>query len=161
MHHTLWQCSGSAPPPRQGGHTNIVKADPPAAVKRGPSRSRLFAPPAPPPPLLDSNAVPSGPQPARNRTQGLGIALRLTFSGHNQLLYAETWAAAAVVVVCASTQVCACALFKDAQQTRGGHACVCVWGGVATARRTSPCAHPFRHTRTHTFNMLRAPRSTT
>lgn len=37
--------------------------------------------------------------------KALGIALRLTFSGHNQLGYMETWCCAAVVAVCASTQI--------------------------------------------------------
>lgn len=38
-------------------------------------------------------------------TQALGIALRLTFEGHNQLGYVETWWAALVVGVCASIQI--------------------------------------------------------
>ncbi len=37
--------------------------------------------------------------------QALGIALRLTFDGANQLVYAETWCAAVVVGVCASIQI--------------------------------------------------------
>lgn len=37
--------------------------------------------------------------------QALGIALKLTFSGTNQLLYPQTWVFAVVVVTCVFTQM--------------------------------------------------------
>jgi hypothetical protein len=37
--------------------------------------------------------------------RALGIALKLTFSGTNQLFYPQTWAFALIVATCVSTQI--------------------------------------------------------
>lgn len=37
--------------------------------------------------------------------RALGIALKLTFSGTNQLFYPQTWAFAVIVATCVSTQI--------------------------------------------------------
>jgi hypothetical protein len=37
--------------------------------------------------------------------KALGIALKLTFSGVNQLYYPQTWAFALIVATCVSTQI--------------------------------------------------------
>ena len=37
--------------------------------------------------------------------RALGIALKLTFSGMNQLLYPQTWAFAVIVIICVLIQL--------------------------------------------------------
>lgn len=37
--------------------------------------------------------------------KALGIAIKLTFTGKNQFIYAQTWLFAAVVVICCLTQL--------------------------------------------------------